>query len=110
MDERTSRIGKNEAAFRNVNEQIESLNRTMAAIGDQTMQIVCECGELTCIVQLAVAVADYERIRSDATLFFVVPGHELPDVEDVVEEAAGYYVVRKHDGDPARVAEETDPR
>ena len=110
MDERTRRVGRNEAVFRKVNEQIESLNRAMAAISDETMHIVCECGELSCIVQLVVGIADYERIRSDATLFFVAPGHELPDLEDVVEATSKYYVVRKHEGDPAQVARELDPR
>lgn len=110
MDERAHRVGRNEAVFRKVNEQIESLNRAMAAISDETMHIVCECGELSCIVQLVVGIADYERIRRDATLFFVAPGHEMPDVEDVVEETPKYYVVRKHEGEPARVAREMNTR
>jgi len=110
MDERTRRVGRNEAVFREVNEQIESLNRGIAAISDETMHIVCECGDLRCSDHVVVPVGDYERIRSDAALFFVLPGHQLPDVERVVEETASYYVVQKHEGDPARVAKETDPR
>lgn len=110
MDERARRVGKNEGVFREVNEQIESLNRAMVAIGVQTMHVVCECGDLTCIEQLVVQVTDYERIRSEPTRFIVAPGHELPDVEEVVEKTEGYYVVRKHEGDPARVARASDPR
>jgi len=32
------------------------------------------------------------------------------DVEDVVDNRTGYDVVRKHSGEPTRVAEATDPR
>ena len=109
-DERARRIGRNEAIFREVNEQIESLNRGIAAISDNKLHVVCECGDLRCTDQLVVAIAEYERVRSDPTLFVVRPTHDLPDVEQVVEETPGYHVVRKREGDAARIARETDPR
>jgi hypothetical protein len=110
MDERARRIGTNEAVFRQVNEEIEGLERVYAAIADDTLHIVCECGDLACTDRLPVMVPAYEAVRQDPTLFFVVPGHETPDVEDVVEAAETYNVVRKHDGGPAAVAQATDPR
>jgi hypothetical protein len=110
MDERVRRAGLNEAIFREVNEQIESLNRGMAGISDGNMHIVCECADLLCSEQLVVAVDDYERIRSDGTLFFIRKGHVVPDLEQVVEEAPHYQVVRKNEGDPARIARSADPR
>jgi hypothetical protein len=110
MDERTRRVGRNEAIFRAVNEQIESLNQNLASISDNTVHIVCECADLLCSEQLSVSVDEYERIRSDSTLFFVRPGHELPNFEQVVEKADDYVVVQKHDGPPATVARQTDPR
>ncbi len=51
----------------------------------------------------------YEEVRSDATLFFVVPGHEITDVESLVEETPGTRV-RKQAGEAERIAELTDPR
>ena len=110
MDERARRVGLNEAVFREVNEQVESLNRGLAEISDNQMHIVCECGDLLCIERLVVPVPRYEEIRSDSTLFFIVPGHDKPDVEDVVDQTDAYDVVRKHAGEAARVAEQTDPR
>jgi hypothetical protein len=110
VDERTRRVGRNEAVFREVNEQIESLNRGLAALSDNTMHIVCECADLLCAVQLTVPVSAYERIRSDSLLFFVEPGHEVPDVEEVVERDQGYFVVRKSEREAQQMAEETDPR
>jgi hypothetical protein len=35
-----------------------------------------------------------------------VPGHEMPDVEDVVEQHEDYIVLRKHPGRPERIAVE----
>jgi hypothetical protein len=110
MDERTRRIGENEALFRTVNEEIESLSRGIAAVGGRIMHIVCECGDLACTERLAVQVGDYERIRREPALFFIRPGHEFPDVEEVVEETPDYHVVRKDEGEPESIARATDPR
>lgn len=107
MDERASRIARNEALFREVNEQIESLSRSLVATRDHAMHIVCECGDLDCTEQLNVTVADYERIRSEPALFFIRPGHVRPEVEEVVEENRAFHVVRKYDGEASRVARET---
>ena len=110
MNERARRVGKNEAVFREINEQVEGINRRLAEISDDKMHIVCECGDLTCVARIVVPIARYEEVRSDAALFFVKPGHDKPDVEDVVEHTAGYDVVRKHPGEAQLVAEQTDPR
>jgi hypothetical protein len=59
---------------------------------------------------ISLSIGDYERIRADSALFAVVPGHEITDVEAVVEEQRGFNVVRKHPGEPMAVAEATDPR
>jgi hypothetical protein len=110
VDERARRIGENEALFRAVNEQIEELQRSMAEISDDRMHIVCECGELGCSERIVVPIVKYEQVRSDPALFLIVPGHDDPDVEDVVEHAGGFDVVRKRAGGPAELAEAADPR
>lgn len=110
MDERARRIGRNESLFRQINEEVEGINRGLAEITDNTIHIVCECGDLVCQQRLVVPLPDYERVRAEPTLFFVVPGHQIPDVEHVVEEADGYSVVRKDPGEAANLAKATDPR
>ena len=106
--ERAKRVGENEALFRSVNEQVHELNRTFLVEGK--LRIVCECGEQSCIEQIEVAPAEYEAVRADSALFAIKPGHEVPDVETVVERHDGYWVVRKAPGAPQRIARETDPR
>jgi|SRR5829696_7562652 len=109
MDERQERIGRNEALHRSINERLEDLNEPFAAI-TETFAVVCECGDATCVEQLTVAVNDYERIRSDPAVFIVHPGHDAPDVEDVVEAHEGYAVVRKRARERAELARELDER
>jgi hypothetical protein len=110
MDERVRRIGRNEAVFREVNEQIEGLNVRLASAGERLLHIVCECGDLSCVEQLALPMNVYEEARADPALFLVVPGHEIPDVEVVVREEPGYLLIRKDHGGPEQIARQTDPR
>jgi hypothetical protein len=107
MDRRARRVVLNEAAFREANEALTSLSGT---IGEQKrVGLVCECGRDDCIDEITMTPEAYEQLRSDPTLFAVVPGHETPEVEDVVEEREGYDVVQKHPEAHA-IAEATDPR
>jgi len=109
MEERERRIGRNEALFREVNERIEGITQAMQA-GPEELRILCECGDESCVEQIDVPLPEYERVRANSTLFFVRPGHEQADVEEVVEEHEGYDVVRKHEGPAAEQARELDPR
>jgi hypothetical protein len=109
VSERERRIGANEAIFREVNERVEEINRTFSTL-TESMKIMCECGDVRCAEMISIPVSEYERIRADSTLFAVVPGHEAPDVEGVVQRQDGFDVVRKHPGEPAAIAEATDPR
>ena len=109
MNERQRRVGKNEALFREVNERIERVTQSLQ-VTTEKLRILCECGDDTCTDQLEVSLADYERIRSDPTLFLVRRGHEEPDVEDVVEQTPNYDVVRKKAGESAALARDLDPR
>ena len=53
--------------------------------------------------------AEYETVRSVPTHFAVLPGHEVPDLEEVVARNEPFLVVRKKAG-AAEVAAESDPR
>jgi hypothetical protein len=105
-DERRAR---NEALFRAVNERIESLSRPFDSM-QETLTIVCECGDGECTQPLHVRLAAYERVRADPLLFLIAPGHAIPEIEGVVERDRAYEVVRKRNGVPAEIAEQTDPR
>ena len=108
VSERERRIGRNEALYRSVNERIEDLNEAFGMTN--TMTVVCECGDASCAEGFDISVTDYERVRSDPTLFVIVPGHEIADVEDVVERTETFDVVRKREPETVEVARDLDPR
>jgi hypothetical protein len=109
VDERARRVAENEALFREVNERIRDLNDVFGALtGDFT--VVCECGDGSCVEQLRIEPREYERVRGDPAQFIVVRGHEILDLEDVLQTGPGYAVVRKKAGAPERLAEEAEPR
>ena len=107
--DQAARVGLNESLFRQVNEQIESLNRELGTEGT-TMTVICECADGDCTERFEIQVSAYEKVRSDPRLYVVAPGHELQEYETIVERCGGYDVVQKRDGTAAAVAEETDPR
>lgn len=107
MDDRAARIGRNEALFRRVNEQIETLNDAFGSLAG-TMAWVCECGDRECLEQIELTPAEYERVRAEATQFVVKPGHELPEVEDVIAETDRFLIVRKVEGLPAQMARDLE--
>jgi hypothetical protein len=105
MDDRTRRIGENEALYRTINERIGDLNDSFGLIAE-SMTVICECGQLECVEQIELPIAEYERVRSDPTQFVVLPGHEIPDVEEVLEKNGDWYLIRKDPGEPAKIARE----
>jgi hypothetical protein len=109
MEGREARIGLNEAVFREVNERIESLAETFA-LGTQPLDLICECGDASCVQRIHMTHAEFEELRSESHQFAVYPGHEAPDVERVMDRRDGYDIVRKDEGLPKLIAEVTDPR
>jgi hypothetical protein len=109
MEERERRIAANEILYRTVNEKIEDLNEALGTLTN-TMTVVCECGDASCAEHIELDVSTYERVRADATLFVVLPGHVAPDIESVVEQGNGFEIVRKDADEAAELAVEHDPR
>ena len=109
VDAREERLARNEVVFRDVNERIDQLAIAPADPAVETYEFFCECSNLDCTLLLSVTLETYERVRADATQFLVAPGHELPEIEEIVERADAYQVVKK-DGEAAEIAREEDPR
>jgi hypothetical protein len=99
---------RNEALFREVNERIEDVSTTLAP-DDVPMEFLCECDDPDCVEKVSATRAEYETIRAVATHFVVLPGHEDPSVERVVQKTERFLVVEK-EGRAAREAQEDDPR
>jgi hypothetical protein len=107
-NERRANAGNNQSAFRDVNEDVAALNRRW---GTDTFpsSFVCECPDPNCAERILLAHDEYERLRQNPTRFFVLPGHEVLEVEDVVQRTARYFVVETI-GAAADVAAERNTR
>ena len=106
---RERRAARNEALFREVNEQIERLGKEAGFGSDGRLDFTCECLVDTCTTTISLTVDEYEDVRRYATHFFLLPGHETIDVERVVDRNHRYVVVEKF-GEAGAVAIKLDPR
>lgn len=108
IDARRERAARNQSLFREVNERIVELSHRF---GDEARPnaYLCECLDTDCSATIEVPYAEYERLREHGNRFFVLPGHEDPVVENVVETTPGYVVVEKI-GIASEIAESADPR
>jgi hypothetical protein len=108
VDERLQRrVAANESAFREVNEAIE--RGLWPGEHDSPIAFRCECASLDCNQLIELTPREYERIRADPRRFLILCGHELPEVETVLETHARYVVVQKRAA-AAKRAHEIDPR
>ena len=108
MSSREERMALNEAASREINEEIERTHQ-----GDppgRLFAITCECALNSCDRLIEITTAEYQEVRSDATQFAIVPEHLIGDIERIVFENDRFVVVAKRAGTPADVVTKTDPR
>src|SRR5215212_10246995 len=101
--ERERRTGKNETIFRAANERMASWEERDRLEAFELY--FCECADPACAQKVRIRGSDYERVRSDPTHFFVVPGHEVADVETVLESHPDWVLVQKDEADAREVAE-----
>jgi hypothetical protein len=98
------KLVRNQVLFREVNER---LRETVGSF-EGPLEFLCECSMEDCIETVGLGLDEYERIRSHPNLFVVTPGHELPEVERVVDNGEGYLLVEKTVASEAVV--KADPR
>jgi hypothetical protein len=109
---REERFAGNEALFREVNERVAEVATHFIEVETKSdkVEFTCECGRADCAEPIAMTLAEYEAIRAVPTRFAVVPAHEQPEIEIVVERHPTYFVVEKRDEDAQEIARDTDPR
>lgn len=97
---------RNQVLFREVNERIAQLSRAAEA---GVRLFICECSNSDCAESLEITPAEYERVRADGARFFVLSGHQLPEVERVIE-GNGRFLIVENVGPAATIARASDPR
>jgi hypothetical protein len=107
IEERAREVGRRQSLSRDVNERIEELAEDFDLMDE--MEILCECGHGGCHERIMLTEVQYEALRRIPTHFAVLPGHEIPADERVVEHHGGFMVVEKL-GESAVTAVRLDPR
>jgi hypothetical protein len=100
VEERFERQARNEDLMRTVNERIAAADERAGgwAAPEERFAFQCECGAPGgCEDRVLMTLADYERVRSQRDRFAIVPGHETPEIEHVVEQDERYLIVDKRD-------------
>lgn len=46
---------------------------------------LCECSDTGCLETIELSRDEYEHVRARPTVFVLLPGHEIHEIEDVVE-------------------------
>ena len=105
--DRERRLALNEAAFRVANERMRNWPERRSQ--EAPARYLCECSRMACHEQVLLRAGEYERVRADPHHFVIAPGHEIPDVETVLERTDRFAVIEKHP--PVHpIVEATDPR
>jgi hypothetical protein len=87
------RAARNEEVFRKVNEGIEAGAEQHHVSG--SLPFHCECGAGACLETIEIPPARYAAIVQERYHFVVIPGHEEPRIERIVESEADFFVVEK---------------
>ena len=90
----TDRLVRGQVLFRHLNERF-SEDAESHFIANPGVAFVCECRTRDCDEFIALDLEEYKAIRSLPMLFLVAPGHETPQVENVVETNDLYALVEK---------------
>jgi hypothetical protein len=82
---------RSQILFREVNER---LRETVGSF-EGPLEFLCECSAEDCVATVSLDLSDYERVRAHPNLFLVVTGHEVLEVDRVVDQGDGYVLVEK---------------
>ena len=104
---REERLANNEAMFRFANERMADWDEVR--VSEAVEHYFCECADPDCQDKIPLHKSDYEAVRSDSCHFVICRGHEVPDVETVIETHDGWAVVEKTP-EVTEIAQQTDPR
>jgi len=100
------RLARNQALFREVNERLLELSEGFQDGSKQ--QFVCECSNEDCTLTVTMNHDEYESVRAHSTFFVVSTGHEILEVEKVIDRQDGWTIVQKVTASDYAI--ETDPR
>jgi hypothetical protein len=96
---RARRLRQNEELMEELNRRMErmidEIRDEADADRDAPIAFLCECSHLDCRERVHLEPSLFERIHRDPDVFVLVSGHEIPDIERVVDQMHDFLIVRK---------------
>ncbi len=98
---------ENEAVFREENERIEKRRIELNSMAEQDKQpelsndsdaelmYLCECSDEDCRQRIQLLMSVYKDIHTHRNNFIVIPGHGVPEIEEIIEINNNYSIVCK---------------
>lgn len=108
------RLAENEVIFRQANEKVsrelDDLRQAAASDGhtgmvpdkDPELHFYCECSDEKCRKRIVMSPAKYKQLHQNSSQFVLLPGHNVPELERVVDGSKEYIVVEKVITPPAQ--------
>lgn len=109
------RRAENEVVFRQFNEQAKHHIKKTTPVttkddhsesnlpnsqDDMVIQFFCECSDENCDQRMQLSVKEYEHNHLERDYFTILPGHNVPEIEEVIKTEDHYIVVKKHEQPP----------
>jgi hypothetical protein len=100
------RVANNQALHREVNQRIAEVGDSLFSEAERNTErdFLCECGNAACMEHLWLTIGTYRAVRANPRRFVIVPGHDNPAVELVVEDRGSYSIVETF-GEAGEIAE-----
>jgi hypothetical protein len=97
---RARRLRENEELMEELNRRMERMLEEIredeeATDADAPIAFLCECSHLDCRERVHLEPSLFDRIHKDPEQFVLVSGHEIPDIERVVDQVGDFLIVRK---------------
>jgi len=80
---------------RRMEQTLEEIREEQDDDPDAPIAFLCECSRLDCRERIHLTPSRFDRIHRDSEAFVLVPGHEMPEVERIVDQEGDYLIVRK---------------
>lgn len=96
-DETAEKIARNNALFREANDQIESAAAEYGVDANQPVPFICECSDRQCVEIISMTLGEYRRVRTNPRWFAHAVDHErqVEDAVEPVEDHPGYLLIEK---------------
>lgn len=107
------RLAENELLFKRANMKVvEEIAQTKALAAEHgqpaavrdldelELRFYCECSDIKCRQRVPLSTKKYLKIHNNKKQFTLSHGHDIPQIEDIVQDCGEYIIVEKHEFPP----------